>query len=685
MATQTSTIRPIEVLAGVQPSTDKTNFSTPHYTLSDKIRFIHGVATKVGGWRSFPFSTGNLIEGVSRSMWGGVLSNSIKTLIGTNEKLYFLLGQELFNITPLQTSSVALGANPISNLYGTLASNPIATVDGSNTITVSDANAGKLRVGDTIELSGSSAVGGIPDTDINTAHKIRSVSSGQYTVYVATSATSTTSGGGASVVRATGLVEFSATAHGQLEGDRVKIAGSTDVGGILAAEINKEFIIREVGTNYFDVMTDGVATSSVGGGGGASIVYYKEIEDGVVDYSFGQGYGMGKYGVGRYGVSKTSTAGIIYPRIWFIDRFADVAVMTPGNQGKLYSWSGTSDVAPTVISGSPSEVNYSFVSDSIAVTFGDDNVQNRIYASDQNDISQWTDLSENQVFIDDIEGAGRLISHCPANGENLIFTNTQTYRFSYIGPPLVWSISLLDNSVGIIGPMARCSVNNTAYWMSNNNFYRWRGGNAEIIPANSQDQSTILNYVFDNINQDQAYKCFAWYNAIADEVWFHYPSADSTECDRVARVHISDNVWSPDTFDRTCAEYPENVVYNPRLVAEDGTLYIHEIGVDDDTLPMAWSLTSNTRFGGKHSNLLSGYLPDSSVNGDISFRIQGYLFPQSPTASYDKTFVVTEDTTAPPPAQIGARFWKYTWSGEELGQNFIMGNWLEYIQQGSDT
>lgn len=684
MATKISEIRPVQTLAGVQPSTDKTAFATQHYTFSDKIRFDNGYPVKIGGWRGFTFSTGNLITGYARSMWSGVLDNAIKTLIGTNQKFYYLLGQALYNITPLQTTTVAI-ANSLATDYATLGTNPIQTFNGSNTITITDSNASKYAVNDRVTFSGAAAVGGIPIGDINITQIIRSVSAGSYTVRVATSATSDATGGGAAVVRATGRITVTASSHGQANGDRVKITLAADTGGILAAAINKEFIIRNVAAGTFDVFAATTATSSVSAAGGAATLYQKELDDGNVNFSFGQGYGMGKYGVGRYGVSKTSTQGIIYPRIWFIDKFANTAIMTAGNQSGVYAWTGTADTAPALITNAPTTINYAFVSNGIIVTFGANNIPNRIFSSDQNAPTVWTASSTNQVFEDDIEGAGRLISHVPANGVNLIFTGNRTYVFSYIGLPLVWSIQLLDNSVGIIGPMARCSVDNVAYWMSHNNFYRWKGGNAEIIPANSQTQSTLLNYVFDDINQDQAYKCFAWYNDITNEVNFHYPSSNSTECDRVVRVDIVDNVWSPDTFERTCAEYPDNSFYNPRLIGWNDTIYIHEYGVDADGSAMPWTLTSNMKFGGKNFNLLSGYVPDSTVTGNVSFRIQGYLYPQSPTASYDKTFTVGDETSAPPAAGIGARFWQYTWSGNVLGQDFRMGNWLEYLQPSSDT
>lgn len=685
MATKVSEFQTIQVAPGFQPSTDRTPFSTPHFTAADKIRCFRGVPQKIGGWRNFVFTGGATIAGIARSLYSSILGGVIKTLVGTNEKLYYINGQTLTNVTPLSTSTVA-AADSLATDYATLANNPITTTLSSNTLTIADTNAPLYAVNDTVTFSGATAVGGVPDTDINAAHVIRSVGASSYTIRVATAATSAATGGGAAVVRATGRITVTSATHGQNDGDRVKINAAANTGGILAANINSEFIIRNVTTNTFDIFTNGTATSSVSSAGGASTTYQVELADGNVNQSFGQGYGMGKYGVGKYGVSKSSTTGIVYPRIWFFDRYSETVLMTAGNQTGLYQWDGTTTTAPTLVSGAPTAINYQFVSDNIVVTFGAGGVLNRIFSSDQGDPTNWTASSTNQVFDDDIEGASQLISHVASGGVNLIFTPQQTYTLQYIGLPFVWSIQLIDNSIGIIAPMARVSVNNVAYWMGRNNFYRWRGGDVEIIPSNSQLQCSALNYVFENINQNQSYKIFAWYNALFNEVWFHYPSASSNECDRVITVSLDDNNWMPHTFDRTCAEYPNNTLNNPRLISSESDLYIHEYGTDADDEAMSWTLSSNLigrKSGSKKTLLISGFVPDSVSFGSINLNVNTYQYPQSINTVFSKNYTVTP-TTEKVDIQVGGRYWKYTWSGATIGQNFIMGNWMEALQESAE-
>src|SRR5690606_6258102 len=107
-----------------------------------------------------------------------------------------------------------------------------------------------------------------------------------------------------------------------------------------------------------------------------------------------------------------------------------------------------------------------------------------------------------------------------------------------------------------------------------NNFYMWRGGTVEVIPSNTRKWSTILDYVFSDLNYGQKSKIFARYNEKFQEIEFIYPSSGSSEPNRVARVNIQDFTWTTDVYspDRTAADYP-SVFSNPVLADSGGVLY----------------------------------------------------------------------------------------------------------------
>jgi hypothetical protein len=680
--TKASAYNEIQILPGVMPSTDATPSDIPCWASAFHVRFdpSTGRIRKLGGWETVTFDYDATITGTIRTIYSATINNKVYTVLGTNSYLYSLIGSQLTNITPLETTPVAV-ANSLATHYGTLGNNPIGTTNGSAFITVTDADAARYKVNDNYTLSGASTTNGVPNTELNAEHVIRSIGSGTVTFLVATSATSTGSGGGASVVRSDGLIRVTSATHGMVDGQRVDISGAASTGGILNTEINQEFIIRNVAPNTFDVMTIGTSTSSVSGGGGAATEYYPQLAAGNLDQGLGQGYGVGLYGVGLYGTALTSTSGETYPRIWFMDRFGDDIVMTPGNQEGAYTWDGSTATAPTLIANAPTAINYLFVSDNILVTFGAGAVENKIFASDQGDYTNWTSTAANQVFEDNIEGAGRLLSHVPVDGYNLIFTEQQTYTFKYIGLPNIWQTLLLDSAIGIIAPMARISVNGIAYWMGQENFYMFRGGKIEIIPSNFTAQSSILRYVFDDLNYSQRFKIFAWYNEKFDEVWWHYPSSESNECDRIARFSRRLGCWVPDLMDRTAAEYPSQNLSSPRL-ANVSTLYIHESGSDDDDAAMAFSATTKKYITGKDTANQVQIVPDSTMSGTITLEVRSYNYPQSQTAMNDQSYSIT-GTTERVPVQLNGRYYDYTFSGEEMGQEFLMGRWFEESQKGA--
>lgn len=679
--TKASSLQELDIVPGVMPSTDATASDIPCWASGVNIRFdpTTGRLRKIGGWTSNDFDYSATIDGTTRTVYSSTINQKVYTVLGTNTALYSLIGSSLTNITPLDTSSVA-AANSLATHYGTLANNPITTVNGSNYITVADADAARYQVNDTYTLSGSSTVNGVPNTEINADHVIRSLTASTVTVRVATAATSSGSGGGASVVRTDGLIRLTKASHGLSNGERVRVSGAADTGGIVAAEINLQFIIRNVAATTFDFMTTGTATSSVSGGGGAGTVYYPQIADGNLNQGNGQGYGAGLYGVGLYGTALVSSTGETYPRVWFCDRFGDNIVMTPGNETGCYTWDGDTSEAPTLISNAPTDINYLFVLNNILVTFGH-TVENKIFASDQGNITQWTASSTNQVFEDIIEGAGRFISHCPVDGYTLIFTEQQTYTMRYIGGTLIWQILPLDAAIGIIAPLARVSVGGTAYWMGQDNFYLYRGGKIEVIPSNFTEESTILRYVFKNRNYSQRYKIFAWYNEEFDEIWWHYPSANSNENDRVAIFSRKLQCWFPNEMARTAGETPLVSLSNPRL-ANVGTLYTHESGNNDDDSAMAWEATTKKFITGANSAVQSQFVPDSVQTGTIEVSPRTYLYPQSATPMSANSYDVTQ-TTEKVPIQLNGRTWDLTLSGEELEQSYLMGQWYMEPQPGA--
>ncbi len=678
-------ISPIQLDPGVEPEADSTNQATTHYVDAEHIRFYNGKPRKLGGWTSYMFDGNNAISGLARTLYSQRISTNLWLLIGTNTRLYSLLGTTLTNITPVVTSTTAI-ANSLDTNYGTLANNPITTVNGLTTVTIAYANTNtKLRAGDTITVSGvpGGGVNGVPAAQLNASLFVRSATTTAITVIVATAATSGGSGGSNAVVLATPVITVNQTAHGFSEGDREKILAAANTGGILAAQINTEHLIRAGTANlYYITSADGSrATSSVTAAGGASTTVQGQIAAGAADASSGLGYGLGQYGVGQYGVAKSSAGGLTMPRIWSFDAYGNLIIMTPGGQTGVYNWNGDNTMAPTLLSGAPAAVNYTFTCQNIVVTLGASNTGNRVQWSDQGNATSWTATAQNQAGSIDIQGVGTFLSHAKVSDTiNLLFTNNEVVRMTYIGLPYIWQFEIIEQRIGIIGQNARMSLGGIVYWMGLTDYYLYDGAIVGPMPGN-----TLRQTIFDDINTVQQSKSWMGYMPKYREIWCGYPSEVSNNCDSMVRVTLPDYTWVPDTFDRQAFESPKIIETLPRLINSSGILYKHENGMDDDTSPMSISLsTKYFRSDKKDQVELWGMIPDSIQVGDIQLIINVKDFPQSTDITSYGPYTISPGTEVYNyTGMITGRYWQYVVTQSVLGGDWQAGDWLQVGKIGA--
>jgi len=167
---------------------------------SQWVRFKSGYPQKIGGWVLLSSST---FIGTCRSLWNWVSLRGFNLLgLGTESKFYVEYGGEYKDITPLR-STVTL-TNPFTTNIN---------LGTENIVTVNDTNHGAIN-GDYVTFSGSSAVGGISATFLNTQFVISYVDANTYTITTADPATSAATGGG-TVVAAYQINSGNAVATGQ--------------------------------------------------------------------------------------------------------------------------------------------------------------------------------------------------------------------------------------------------------------------------------------------------------------------------------------------------------------------------------------------------------------------------------------------------------------------------------------
>ena len=197
--------------------------------------------------------------------------------------------------------------------------------------------------------------------------------------------------------------------------------------------------------------------------------------------------------------------------------------------------------------------------------------------------------------------------------ETLIWTNSCLYSMQYVGFPYVWSFQVLMDNISIMSPNVPVTVNNVTYWMGKDKFYMYTGV-VQTLPC------SLRQFIFDNINRDQAFQVFGGSNEAYNEVWWFYCSQNSTVIDKYVIYNYLDKVWSYGTMGRTAwlqygiNPYPVAADYNSRL------LY-HEVGCDDVATASPQPINAyiqSSDFGieaGEHLGFVWRMLPDVNFTG----------------------------------------------------------------------
>lgn len=586
---------------------DNTNYANSGgWFDSNFVRFRNGMPEKIGGWTRI-YANQTPLVGECRKLydWSDLVGTQYLAC-PTNIKFYVDNSSTIIDITPLRRSV-------------TLVNNPITTVDTSGEITITDVN------------------------------------------------------------------------HGSVVGDRVTLSGSSDVNGILAAEINTEHVVTEVvDANNYKVVTSGTATSS-GTGGGASILAKYQFHPGITSQAVFTGWGSGPWGgiSGEFGWGSgpATTVTTYYSGLWSTDNYGEDLIACPRDLTNGYTFgntplsaSNTSNVitvtqanhgfsngnaviingVTSTIGGIPvSQLNgtkiitvananaytytvstaatsdetggtgaYAFTSSIVYWDVTDSDgpmvslselgsayaksylpyVAKEVMVSDQNrqviafgcnpfDVTQgqdpmivrWSDSNDptNWDASDTTKTAGErrlssgsfIVTAIQNREEILIWTDAALFSMVYVGPPDGYGFNLVGTNFDIIGPNSKIVTGAVAYWMGTNNFYSYNG-KIEPMPC------TVRDYVFLDLSVEDGDKVYCSADSGNNEIIWFYPSASQggtpglRENDRYVVYNYVENVWYYGTLCRS-AWIDRRGHSNPRAICTDGYLYLHESGFDN--------------------------------------------------------------------------------------------------------
>ena len=484
------------------------------------------------------------------------------------------------------------------------------------------------------------------------------------------------------------VITVTDASHGALENDFVTFSGAATLGGTITANVlNQEYQVKEVtGDNTYtfeartvstihSITVDGAldptlveANSSDTGSGGGSVVGAYQINSGLDTSVAGTGMGAGTWGRGTWGSSSPLIASGATLRVWSHENFGEDLLINVRDAGIYYWDKSTSSGSPfsraVALSASgdstcPTIAKQVLVSDRDrhVIVFGCDGETTvgtqdplLIRWSHQESLTIWESEVTNTAGELRLGTGSEIVAAVETRRQILVFTDVAVHAMQFIGPPFTFGIDQISENITIMGPLAIKAVDDTVFWMGQEDFYVYTG-QVQKLPC------SVKAYVFNDFNKAQAEKVFCALNSSFAEVWWFYPSADSDTNDRYVIYNYLEQVWSFGAMART-AWVDRGINTFPTAAGTDGYLYYQEFGEDDGSTAPTSAITayvesSQLSIGsGDKFVFLKRLIPDITFDGSTSdaptldFTLKSRRFPG---ANYhnSETGAVTQTATVP--------------------------------------
>ena len=609
----------------------------------DKVRFRSGFPEKIGGWTRMANAQ---FLGYARALWNWVALNSSNYLgVGTEVKYYIEQGGTYNDITPVVFTSANVG-------------NAFTITSGSNVLTVVDSSY-QPNVGDYLTISNAATISGsnITDVVLNQEYSITTrINTTAYTVTMSVTANLSATGGGAATdiayqqpvglntftigtgwgagpwpvtgtttsltnpfatTNGSNSVVVTQTAHGLSNGQAVIFANAAATGGVSAVLLNTLFYPTVANANAYTITVQVNATSDVAAGGGNVIAYTETGTRG-----WGEGFTSG---IGQQ------------LRLWTNDNYGQDLIIAPRG-GSIFYWTAATGFAVRAQSLSfladeesfdgdyvPTQTNQIVASaiQRFVICMGanpyDPNTAATTFDpmlvrwSDQENPYEWVPAVTNQSGEFRLSSGSFIMCARNTRQEILVWTDSTIYSMQYLGPPYVWGFQVLQDNISIMSPNAAITVNNVTYWMGVDKFYVY-SGRVETLPC------SLWQYIFNDINKEQAFQVFCGTNEGYSEIWWFYCSQGSNDIDKYVIFNYLERSWYYGTMARTAwldsgiRQYPMAADYNSRML-------FHESAVDDvagvEPVPInAYVQSSDFDIGDGHNfGFVWRILPDINFTG----------------------------------------------------------------------
>lgn len=249
--------------------------------------------------------------------------------------------------------------------------------------------------------------------------------------------------------------------------------------------------------------------------------------------------------------------------------------------------------------------------------------------SDREDNTTWTPADTNEAGDFQLQTAGEIMSAVRTRGRTLILTTVDAHTATYSGPPYVYGFERVGTACGLIARKAIAAAKEGAFWMGKNAFFMFDGSTAKELPCE------VLDYVFCDINPNQITKAYAVHNSQFSEIWWFYPSQNSTENDRYVAYDYMEGHWEVGQIDRT-AGVDRGVFTSPVWADESGILYNHEQNAafgHGSYTPFAE--TGPISLGNGDSVMkVNNLIPDERNQGDVEVTFKTRFHPNDTSRTY---------------------------------------------------
>ena len=567
----------------------------------DYVRFRYGTPEKIGGWAQLGDQT---LTGRNTALHHFVNASGIKyAALGTNRILYIYSGGAFYDITPIKSTNTLTSA--------------FTTTQSDATVTITFASAHSINKGDIIlcdtwsTITGSNfgasdfndvifQVATVPtDTTITIEMGSNESGSGATTsggirvkhyYSIGPAVEESSAGWGLGLWGGTVAGEITSTLNGALTTSSTSIvladSGSMPATGTVLIDSERiAYTSNSTGTDTLSGLTRGTDNTTTASHSDGATVYDAS------DYT-------------KWGASQTGDI-ITAPGLWHLDNYGNKLIATIVD-GATFEWdsdaAGATSTRATLVTSAPTATRQTLVSTpdrhlvffGTETTIGTTSTQDDMYIrwSEQEDINTYAPSATNTAGTQRLADGTRIIAAIKGRDAIYIWTNHALFIMRFVGAPFVFSFQQVGTGCGLIGKNAAVEVDGSAYWMSENGFFRYTG-RLESLPCLVED------YVYDDLNTVPRNHIFAGLNNLFGEVTWFYPGSGAASNNRSVTYNYMDStaerpVWTTSSLSRSswsdsqvfgkphATEYDSSATSDSTVGNTDGvtTYFEHETGTN---------------------------------------------------------------------------------------------------------